>query len=59
MILISNNIILVAISGLIAIIYSIVHFYDESIDKKKRILLLVCVLIIVIIQIAKLVIEKL
>ena len=59
MILISNNIILVAISGLIAIIYSIVHFYDESIDKKKRILLLVCVLIIVIIQIARLVIEKL
>jgi len=58
-IFISNNIILVAIFGLIAIIYAMVHFYDESIDKKRRKLLLVCVFIILIIQIARLVIGKL
>ena len=52
----SNNIIFVAMFGLIAIIYSIVYFFDESIDKKKRKLLLIFVFIIVILRIVRLVI---
>jgi hypothetical protein len=52
--LISDNIIFVAASGVIAIIYCVNNYFDKSIDIKRRKLILVCVILIVLLKIIRL-----